>query len=265
MAPTAAAAAKPGQVVALLKAGGGVGATSLGVQAAYRLAARAGDGAHICFADLDLQFGTAALYLDLDEALGVTDCVAVGEFLEETQFATALAAHRSGVRLLAAPRDVTALDILTPRLVDALVGGLRRDFALTILDLPSAWTAWTNRALQLADRVVLVTQLSVAHVHLVRRQLNVLSLQKLDRLPLTMVCNAVNTEQQNLLSVKSAERAIGRPFDLQIPDDVRSMAAAANQGLPLSEIRTGAKLEKSVERLAELVAADALAAASMQR
>ena len=79
---------KPGQVVALLKAGGGVGATSLGVQTAFLLAARAGDKANICFADLDLQFGAAALYFDLAEALTVTDCVAVGEVLGDTQFAT---------------------------------------------------------------------------------------------------------------------------------------------------------------------------------
>lgn len=165
---------KPGQVVALLKAGGGAGATSLGVQAAYQLAARRGDNPGICFADLDLQFGAAALYFDLAEALTVTDCVAVGEVLEETQFATELAAHKSGVRVLAAPREAAPLDMLTPQLIDALIGGLRRDFALTILDLPSIWTAWTNHALQLCDRIILVTRLSVSHVHLVRRQLSIL-------------------------------------------------------------------------------------------
>ena len=52
---------KQGQIVALLKAGGGVGATSLGVQAAYQLVGRAEADRKICFADLDLQFGTAAL------------------------------------------------------------------------------------------------------------------------------------------------------------------------------------------------------------
>jgi pilus assembly protein CpaE len=256
---------KTGQVVALLKAGGGVGATSLGVQAALSLAARSGGHSSICFADLDLQFGSAALYLDLDQALTVGDCVAVGEVLEETQFVTALAAHQSGVRLLSAPRDVMALDILTPKLVDGLVAGLRRDFALTIVDMPSVWTAWTNRALQLADRIVLVTGLSVAHVHLVRRQLQVLALQNLDRLPLTLVCNAVTAEQQNLLGVKAAERAIGRPFDIVLPEEVRAMKAATNQGLPLSGVARNSKLEKYVGQLADRIAADALAAPPMRR
>lgn len=258
-------ARKSGQVVAMLKAGGGVGATSLGVQAAYQLAARAGADPKICFADLDLQFGTAALYFDLSEVLTVTDCIAVGDLLDETQFATALGAHKSGIRVLAAPRDATALDALTPALADGLIGGLRRDFALTILDLPPVWTAWTNRALQLADRIVMVTQLSVAHVHLVRRQLSILSLQNLDKVPLTLVCNAVTGDQQNLLSLKAAERALGRSFDVVLPEDMRAMGGATNQGLPLAEVRRGTKLEKSVGQLAERMAMDALVAPQLQR
>lgn len=256
---------RQGQIVALLKAGGGVGATSLGVQAAHLLAAKAGADHKICFADLDLQFGTAALCFDLNEALTVTDCAAVGEVLEDTQFATALAAHKSGVRVLAAPREATSLDTLTPQLVEALVRGLRRDFALTILDLPSVWTAWTNHALQLADRIVMVTHLSVGHVHLIRRQLSILALQSLDSLPLTLACNAVTGEQQNLLSIKAAERALGRPFDIVLPEDGRVMGAATNQGVSLSEVRRGTKLEKSIVQLAERIGADAFVAPHIQR
>lgn len=255
---------KQGQVVALLKAGGGVGATSLGVQAAYHLVGRAGDR-KICFADLDLQFGAAALYFDLNEALTITDCVAVGEVLEETQFATALATHKTGVRVLAAPREATPLDALTPQMVEALVRGLRRDFALTLLDLPSVWTAWTNHALHLADRIVMVTHLSVAHVHLVRRQLGILSMQNLDSLPLTLVCNAVTADQQTLLSVKAAERALGRAFDIVIPEEGRAMGAATNEGLRMSEVRRSAKFDKALAQMADRIGADALAASHMQR
>jgi len=256
-------ARKSGQIVAVLKAGGGVGATALGVQTAHLLASRA-TGAGLCFADLDLQFGSAALYFDLGHALTVADCVAVGDVLGETQFATALSAHKSGVRVLAAPHDVTPLDTLTPSLVEGLIAGFRRDFALTILDLPSAWTAWTNRALQLSDRIVLVTRLSVPHVHLVRRQLKILNMQNLAHLPLTLVCNAITGEEQDLLSVKAAERAIGREFDVMLPSDARAMGTATNQGLALADARRGTKLEKQIGLLAERMAADAFATRAMR-
>ena len=144
-----AAARRSGQVVALLKAGGGVGATALGVQVAAMLSTRAGDSAHICFADLDPQFGSAALYLDLREPMTIAECLAAGAALADTNLAAAFAKHKSGVSVLAAPREMMALEAITVPLIDTFVSGLRRDFVLSILDLPSVWTTWTNHALQL--------------------------------------------------------------------------------------------------------------------
>jgi pilus assembly protein CpaE len=166
---------------------------------------------------------------------------------------------------LAAPHDVAPLDVLTPLLAESLMKGLRRDFALTIVDLPAAWTAWSNRVLQLADQIVMVTQLSVAHVHLVRRQLAVLAMQNLERVPLTLVCNGVTSDQQNLLSVKAAEKALGRSFDIVIPADARAMGEAVNQGLPLSEVHRGSKLEKFVAQLADRIAADVAVTSTLKR
>lgn len=247
-----------GEVVAVLKAGGGVGATALAVQAAAMLAGRTAEGQHICLTDLDLQFGAASFYLDVPDAVTISDCLAAGVSLGETPFVTALNAHKSGARVLAAPRELTPLEFITPPLIDTLVAGLRRDFALTIIDLPSVWTAWTNRVLQLADRIVLVTALSVPHIHLVKRQLAVFSTQLLSDKPLTLVCNAVTPDQQAAVSLKAAERAIGRDFDIVIPEDKRVMNAAINQGLVISQVKRKTKLEKAISDLADKMAAGVL-------
>ena len=244
---------RAGQVVALLKAGGGVGATSLGTQLAILMAARR-SGAGVCFADLDLQFGEGALYLDLAESMTITDVLSSSGALDDIPLASALAAHRSGVRVLAAPRELAPLDVLTPALIEPLIKALRRDFALTLIDGPSAWTAWTNRALQLCDRIVLITNLSVPHIDLVKRQLRVLQSQRLDQIPLTLVCNRVSADQQALVSIKAAQRAIGRDFDVIIPEDRRLMNEAINQGIELSAVRRGSKIEKALEALAEIIA-----------
>ncbi len=244
---------RAGQVVALLKAGGGVGATSLGTQLAILMAARR-PGAGVCFADLDLQFGEGALYLDLAESMTITDVLSSSGALDDIPLASALAAHRSGVRVLAAPRELAPLDVLTPALIETLIKALRRDFALTLIDGPSAWTAWTNRALQLCDRIVMVTNLSVPHIDLVKRQLRVLQSQRLDQIPLTLVCNRVSADQQALVSIKAAQRALGRDFDVIIPEDRRLMNEAINQGIELSAVRRGSKIEKALEALAEIIA-----------
>ena len=150
--------APSGRVVTLLKAGGGVGATAIGVQLASMIASHeSAVGGGVCFADLDVQFGMGALFLDLGEAMTLTDILEGGGPLEETPLGSALALHRSGARLLAAPRDLLPLEGVNPRQIESLVTALRRDFALTILDLPTVWTAWTNRALHLSDQIILVT------------------------------------------------------------------------------------------------------------
>jgi pilus assembly protein CpaE len=248
-----------GRVVALLKAGGGVGATSLGVQAAALLAAH--QTGQVCFADLDVQFGAGAVYMDLPDALTVTDCLSAGSAVAETPFASSLASHSSGVRLLAAAKDVVALDSISPILIEALIRGLRRDIALTIMDLPSVWTAWTNQALHLADQIVLVTHLSVPHIQMVKRQLRMLASQQLDAGSALLVCNAVSPNQTASLSLKAAERALGRPFDVVIPEDMRTMTAAINEGVQISSVRRGTKLEKSLLTFAERLSVGANAQA----
>lgn len=261
-ATEADAARGAGEMVAVLKAGGGVGATALAVQTATMIAERGvGD---VCLADLDLQFGTAGLYLDLAEAATVADVISAGGALEQTPFAQALPAHRSGLKVLPAPREVTPLEAMSTAAADALIKGLRRDFALTILDMPSIWTAWTNQVLHQVQRIVLVTHLTVPHIQLVKRQLRVLAAQGLDDRPVTLVCNAVSNEQQSQVSIKAAERALEMPFDVVIPEDRRTFFAAINQGLSLSAVNRGTKAEKAVAQLADRMAGEMATQALMQ-
>ncbi len=243
-----------GKVITILKAGGGVGATALGAQLAAMLANRTGGESGVCFADLDLQFGLGALFLDLAEAMTLPDILDGGGPLEDTPLASALAIHRSGARLLAAPRDLTPLEAVSPDQIDGLLAALRRDFAITLIDLPTVWTAWTNRVLQLSDQILMVTNLSVPHANLVNRQIRVMAAQRLDTIPLVLVCNRVSTDQKSVISVKAAEKAIGRAFDVVVPEDRGPMNEAIAQGCELSSLRGGAKLEKAIARLADVIA-----------
>src|SRR5260370_1139917 len=82
--------------------------------------------------------------------------------------------------------------------------------APALSDLQPASTASSNRAPHLADRIVTVTPLSVPHRHMLDRQLGVLTAQGLDNGNLTLVCNALSSDQTASLTVKAAERALRR-------------------------------------------------------
>src|SRR5437764_1413816 len=79
----------------------------------------------------------------------------------QTPFMEALGAHPSGLRLLAAPDEISDVDFLRSDQIDALITGLKRDFKTTLVDLPPFWTGWSTAVLGQADRLVLVTKLTV--------------------------------------------------------------------------------------------------------
>ncbi|MGE5566491.1 MAG: AAA family ATPase [Parcubacteria group bacterium] len=246
------------EVIAMLKAGGGVGATSIAVQLAAIFAQDR--KTRVCLADLDVQSGSAAVYLDLQDTVTVSQVLAAGKDLGEIGFYDALSAHPSGVRVLGDPQEFMPLEAVTPALVENLIAALRREFDVVLIDLPPAWTAWTDRVLRAADRIVLVTHLSVPHANLTRRQLNVLASQRLDSIPLTLVCNAVGQAPAGV-SVKAMEKAIGRHFDAVVPEDRKVMDDAINQGVAISTIRRGTKLEKALIALAQSLRTHATAEA----
>jgi len=241
-----------GHVVAFLKAGGGCGATA----SATQLAAILADGGQrsVCVADLDVQFGQAALYLDVRPTISMAQVMSASADLNEMNFSASLPAHPSGARVLAAPPEFMPLESLTAEAVDGLLAALRREFEIVVLDLPTAWTAWTYRALRQSDHIILTTQLSVPHAHLVRRQLQLLETQRLDDVPLTLFCNRLSGENAAGVSVRSVEGALGRKFDVVAPEERKLMGEAINQGVALSMLRRGTKLEKALAQLAERAA-----------
>jgi len=242
--------ANSGRLIALIKAGGGVGATALGTQLTVILAGRT---ERVCFADLDVQFGIGALALDIEDGMTLADVMRGAGALEDAPLKSALATHASGAKLLSAPRELMPLEAIDSDDVDGLMKALRREFAITLLDMPTSWTAWTHHTLLQCDQIMLVTNLSLAHIHLIKRQLSVLKSEGLGAIPLILVCNRVNDEQQLIISLKDARQAIGRDIDFIIPEDFKLMNAAMAQGLSLSAVRAGTKLEKAIEKLADVI------------
>lgn len=240
-----------GEVLSILKSGGGVGATAIGVQLATLLAQA---GTKVCVVDLDIQFGTAAMYLDLRNTVTLGEVLSADANPADIGFGQNLAAHASGARVLAAPREFMPLEAITPQLVDDLLSALRRDFDVVILDLPCAWTAWTSRALRQSDRVMLVSNLSVPHAHQAKRQISLLQTQHLDDIPLTLICNRFGADGSIGVSRRSVEQAVGRAFDVVLPEDAKLMNEAINQGVALGVLRRGTKLGKAFEQLASAVA-----------
>jgi pilus assembly protein CpaE len=228
-----------GRVLTFSRATGGAGATTLAVNVAHALArAHRGSGARVCLIDLDLQFGTVALQLDLDPAGGLFDRAQAREGLDPALFASSLIEHRSGLHVLAAPNARLSLEALRPAVINALLGLARAEFDYVIVDLPIALTSWTETVLSHSDLVYLVAQSNLPAVWQLRRLLDVIEEVGLDNLPVQLVLNRVQGAFWGAgAQRRQAERALGRAFDYCIADQFDVLNDAANRGAPVLDVR----------------------------
>lgn len=243
-------AAKPPRntVVSVIRAGGGVGATAIAIQAACAIAKGRLAGGQVCLLDFDLQFGSAAFQLALPQRSNLLDLIAAGDRFDGAMLKTTMARHPAGIDVLPAPPGIHPLDVLTPDLAVALVAEARRNYALTVIDLPACWTEWTRAVLTVTDGVLLVLQPEVISLGHAKRQIETLREEGLDQVPLRVVANRVPRGLfGNAPSVKDMETAIGRRIDHVVPLD-EHFQDAVTQGKTLAELGAG----RIAKRLAAL-------------
>ena len=238
-----------------IKAVGGMGATTLAIQTACGLAYREKGQSKICLFDFDLQFGNAALYLDVDTGHSVLDVVQSSSHLDGAFLRGVVAHHKSGVDVLAAPSVFVPLDVLTPEFVGLLLDVAVQEYDHIVIDLPHALTDWTHTVLSRADVISVVAQLSVPAIRQSRRLLDILREEGLGDIPIAVILNRFEKRWGMKVGIKDAEKALNHRIDYFIPNDYRVVSSALNEGVSLAEIKKGSKVEQKINELIESLVA----------
>lgn len=238
---------------------GGVGTTSLVVNLAVALQAAQRD---VAVVDLDVYAGDAAFFLDVKPACTLRQ-VAGAEHLDPVFLRGAMTRHRSGLPILAAPAagGDGPLELSGARTLAILelVTGMHE---LTLVDTPGIPSESTRAALGAADRVLLVTDLTVPALHGCRRTLDWLRGEGVDLESTVDVIVNKHDSRSAKVTPKEAARTLGLPLRAVLPRDDATALDAANAGKPLAEVKPGGILERAI---AELVAPAAPAAEAGQR
>lgn len=154
-AEVTAAPRKLGVIMAFAHGKGGVGATTLAANVAASLAA---EGKSVVLLDLNLQFGTAAMFFDLRPRTTIVE-FARGDVsrITEDDFAQYLAEHKSGVRILAAPPSPEEAELVSVAAVQQAIDLARGGRDAVVLDLAAKLDEVTLAALDVTDIVCVVT------------------------------------------------------------------------------------------------------------
>jgi pilus assembly protein CpaE len=231
---------------------GGMGATSLAIQAAYELArTRRGQmKRRVCLVDLDFQSGAAWLHLDADPLLDIAEIVRSPHRLD-TQLMTAMTVHHpAGFDLIAAPNASMRPDSVPADVVSHLMALACESYDCVVVDLPMGWNGWTDEILAGSDRIFLTLQLTVVAVKQAHLFLTQIKETAAARTPVSVVLNRYRRSWWRPgLKVREVERALGKKVDFCIPSDYRLFSGAADHGIPIGKFSADSRAERQIGKM----------------
>ena len=244
------------QVIAVAGAIGGVGTTSLAINLGCILAQDPQNS--VALVDLDLCLGDADVFLDTIPDYTLVDVAQNVTRLDFTLLKRSLTKHSSGLYLLPRPVQLEDIALVTPDDLQRVIGLLKATFTHLVLDLSKGYTAIDLIALEMANQILLVTQLDLPCLRNVVRLM--MSFGNMNGLAdkVKIVVNRVGLENGQI-TLKKAEETIGKEIFWQLPNDYRTMIEARNNGVPLIEHAPKAAITQSFIALAKALSGDGAA------
>ena len=218
-----------GDITVVYGVRGGLGATTTAVNLAVQMAALSAGS--VALADLDLQRGDVTTFLNLSHIESIASIAASASEVDEIFLHGSLTRHASGISVLPAPQQIEEADSVGNDEVKLALNLLRSQFRHTVIDTPRTITGSLLAAFELADHILLITDLSIPSVRAARRFLDLL-----ERLNVSTACvDLVITELvRGPVELKDLTRSLGKEPIMTIPRDDAAAAQAMNSGTPLN-------------------------------
>ena len=242
-----------GQILAFISCKGGSGATFLATNLGYAL----GQGnKRTIVIDLNLQFGDASLFVSGDKAaMNLGDIARQIQRLDASLLATSLLNVGPNCGVLAAPDDPTQAIDVRPEHIDAILRLARQQYDFIILDVGRSLEAVSIKALDMADMIFPVLQLTLPFIRDGKRLLNLFRNLDYPRDKIKLILNR-HEKKSTDIRLEDLEQTMGMKVFRAVPNSYDAAAASVNQGVPIIKLNRGNPVSKSLLDLAAELARD---------
>jgi pilus assembly protein CpaE len=246
-----------GRVLAFYGAKGGVGTTTIAINAAIALHREL--GRKVCLIDGNLQFGDHRVFLDLGlDRKSIVDVVTAPS-MDQDLIKQVLAKHDSGIDLLLAPPTPETAELVTTEHLPVILDHLRDLYDYILVDIDKRLDDINLGILESAETIFVVMTADLSCLKNVRLVLETIGhLGFADRVHL--VLNRSNAFTG--ISVKNAEGALRKPIQHQIVNEYRGAISALNSGAPFMFTKSDSALGGSLLQFARAVDKPAAAEAA---
>jgi Flp pilus assembly CpaE family ATPase len=236
-----------GRAVAVMAAHAGAGVTTIAAGIAQWLLRL--EGGEVAVVEIGAAPDLSPM-LGLDPPNGLAELIEESECLDAAMLQQAMATHPAGLKVLGSRADRDSAATLEPGWLRGLVHLLRGLFDWTVFDFGYGLNEATRAMLQLVEQVVVTVALDVPGIRRARHLLERLDNEELTR-GKTLLIAANRYGQSGLLPWQEAVEALGRPVSAWLPDDVKRVNRARNDGMPIPAMFRRAALPTALRRLAK--------------
>jgi pilus assembly protein CpaE len=250
---------EPGTIVAFIPCKGGSGATFLATNLGYQLAA---ENKKVLLIDLNLQFGDAVLFIhDSKPTTNLGDVARNIQRLDASFLAGNLVKISPNYGVLAAPEDPGQAMEVKPEHVDVLLNVAVNSYDYVILDVGRVLDAVTIKALDRANYVFPVLQLTLPFVRDAHRMIAALRTLGYSKEKIRLLVNRLDKSTE--IKLADVERSLGLTAFKTLPNSYEAVAAAVNHGQPIASFARGNSVAKGLQDLAQTLTRSSAESASL--
>jgi pilus assembly protein CpaE len=234
------------KLIAVFSPKGGVGTTTIAVNAAILANQLHPDRALIL--DLDLQFGTVATHLNLRLNNSLADLARDEDALKDPDMLRSyISVHDNGLQVIAAAGSPEYAQLVTVKHVERLLATLTAAFDAVVVDAGSNLDERTLAVFDLAECIVIPIVAELGALRAVRTMLDYLNDTGSAMTKSLFVLN--NMFPKEPLRAGDVETALGTKIALELPYDPLLYVKAINEGVP---VIVGAPKSAAADRLTRL-------------
>lgn len=221
-----------GQVLAMIPAKGGAGATFLATNLAYALSRQ---GKRVAVLDLNLHFGDASMFLgDNGGACSVVDLARQTQRLDSALLESSMIKVSPQLHVLAAPESPEDIGEVSMAGLEKIIELARGQYDFVVLDVGNALDPVAVKALDLADHIGVTLQLTLPFVRAAKRMVGAFRALGYPRDKLSVIVNRY--EKGGDITLDDVEKATLQKVGRTIPNSHSAVNSSVNQGIPLVDM-----------------------------